>query len=1080
MTKFLLVYTHLLAQVDVFVDSVNDRPVITAGSHSVYDSYQNVETDQLSKVQIATLTLECEENTACPISDLSVRDVDAAETKGGYILIKFETLHGTISLDSSITSNIESNELFSLASVLEAQMYVPCTMLTTALDGIVYTPPVDFHGSDSIVITVNDLGNSGLCYDKELVGYTCNLIATYTLPVNIAAKEDRLEFISPYDNLLVIAVEDQEVVLRNISVLNHDFNFFHVPEEDPRFIERDSSVNRNPVTNDFESNRIMNSTNYTNEAGSRYGLVNETFVDHPWPQVVYDPAKTFTFELISAKGAVSLVQTEACNYSIGDGILDTHVKFEATIGTMNRAISTIRFLPMKEYNTWDNGDIAEIKMIVSDAVSARATHTIHVAIEPKSDMPVLRLPGEVLSPIVSSDVNNLEVSGVSTVFLDEDEKYSLAGVSIGGVDAVRSGANSQASLVITTYHGTLSSDDEAVSLSFIKTSTVTSPAASRYVARNSFNADVRDVNTNDFDYNITYTGYNYNGSMVLSRRYTLHGSTHHLNLALKSLIYIPNENYFGNETIDFLYCDGGRVLVSVTGISAQDPMCVTRGLPIYLYRVNDPPVWTVPQPIAVAEDSQYSFGTLISLEDVDSFDTPLQVTITADVGTLSLQHVPASLALIDCTGENDPALKFTGTLAAINSALTNLIYTPRPFWNSKAAGKPDILRMIATDSGTTNQETSNPNTFSELMNLTTTADVLIVVEHTLMHRPRFTLPGATYRTYPCEQLSDRMRSDRGQYYGEQECQRILAVEVFDVFEDTLTEIPDISIVNDDATELSNRFLELTVVCLHGSIGVKSASQFGVQTVQAGVNNSFITLRGAQGPLNAVLASLSYTPRKNFFGSDSLSLYMKYFGEVMVQSKQVEHWHNESIPIQVLSVDDIPLVHIPLNYLEVLEDSLTPIPDIYIESDDFIEIFRGPYSNSFISNPLQSPEIVGKSNGMLTGIAMDMPLLTSTMKEGRIWKWRKNVGDKVNVGDSLYSVDIWPDHLHMDISSTVEGFLAVIATPEHHVALVGAQIAMFVEDHTHLDYATASVPVPTYNNTEHLGVLSVDSAWDYSV
>merc|ERR1711871_324408 len=282
-----------------------------------------------------------------------------------------------------------------------------------------------------------------------------------------------------------------------------------------------------------------------------------------------------------------------------------------------------------------------------------------------------------------------------------------------------------------------------------------------------------------------------------------------------------------------------------------------------------------------------------------------------------------------------------------------------------------------------------------------------------------------------------------------ECSRIIAVDVFDVYEDEETSIPSLSILNDDNTELSNRLIDLTVACLHGSIKFPTSIKNGLREIERGVNSSYLTMRGTRGQLNSALEDLTYTPRKNYYGSDSISLYMRYHGALMLNSNNLIHWVNESFPIQVLSVDDVPTVINPHDYLEVLEDSVTVLTGISIESDDFIESFSGPYTNPFISNPLLEVPVISNSSGTKIGIAVDMPRFTSTMKEGRISAWHKEIGEKVWVGDLLYSVDIWPDNDHLAVKSTVDGYLAVIRTPTDHIALVGAAIAMLVQNHTEL-------------------------------
>ena len=57
--------------------------------------------------------------------------------------------------------------------------------------------------------------------------------------------------------------------------------------------------------------------------------------------------------------------------------------------------------------------------------------------------------------------------------------------------------------------------------------------------------------------------------------------------------------------------------------------------------------------------------------------------------------------------------------------------------------------------------------------------------------------------------------------------------------------------------------------------------------------------------------------------------------------------------------------------------------------------------------------------------INMPALSSTMKEGKIVSWNKKIGDKVSSGDVLLVVE--SDKADMDVESFEDGFLAAIYT-----------------------------------------------------
>eukprot|EP00922_Rhytidocystis_sp_ex-Travisia-forbesii_P041058 GHVS01061279.1.p1 GENE.GHVS01061279.1~~GHVS01061279.1.p1 ORF type:complete len:995 (-),score=195.82 GHVS01061279.1:61-2976(-) len=69
----------------------------------------------------------------------------------------------------------------------------------------------------------------------------------------------------------------------------------------------------------------------------------------------------------------------------------------------------------------------------------------------------------------------------------------------------------------------------------------------------------------------------------------------------------------------------------------------------------------------------------------------------------------------------------------------------------------------------------------------------------------------------------------------------------------------------------------------------------------------------------------------------------------------------------------------------------------------------------------------------------MPALSSTMTEGRIAKWLKNEGERVNEGDVVMIVE--SDKADMDVESFVDGYLARIVVPEGSSAAVGATVAL---------------------------------------
>lgn len=196
--------------------------------------------------------------------------MDSEESKLLYFEVVITASNGSIAFSASETMLFSSVYSSSSSHVL---LLVPASGLSKALVGLEYTPLFDFYGSDIINIEVDDLGNSGLCYsDDGTTGSECSLKASYRLPVVVAMKDDTIEIDSSYKDRVTMCEEGGEVVVNGIRVLHHDIRTV-VKSDVSRYVVRDSSVNRSPVTNDFAINKRMNSSNYT----FTEGFVNLTY-----------------------------------------------------------------------------------------------------------------------------------------------------------------------------------------------------------------------------------------------------------------------------------------------------------------------------------------------------------------------------------------------------------------------------------------------------------------------------------------------------------------------------------------------------------------------------------------------------------------------------------------------------------------------------------------------------------------------------------------------------------------------------------------------------------------------------------
>ena len=65
----------------------------------------------------------------------------------------------------------------------------------------------------------------------------------------------------------------------------------------------------------------------------------------------------------------------------------------------------------------------------------------------------------------------------------------------------------------------------------------------------------------------------------------------------------------------------------------------------------------------------------------------------------------------------------------------------------------------------------------------------------------------------------------------------------------------------------------------------------------------------------------------------------------------------------------------------------------------------------------------------------MPAIGATVNEGKLAKWFKKIGDKINEGDILCEVE--SDKTTMEIPSTTDGILKEIVVQENETVAVGA-------------------------------------------
>ena len=163
--------------------------------------------------------------------------------------------------------------------------------------------------------------------------------------------------------------------------------------------------------------------------------------------------------------------------------------------------------------------------------------------------------------------------------------------------------------------------------------------------------------------------------------YHVTGTVSAINAALQEVVYSPLPNVNGSDTIS---------------VSAEDKIAmvsnnnkVVSSVLVTILPVNDGPAITVPNVQQINEDEPITFntanGNVVSITDPDAAEVKdeLEVTVSALYGTLTLSTI-ANLTFTEGSGPTGSTMKFTGTEANLNTALTDLIYTPGSDHNDNA------------------------------------------------------------------------------------------------------------------------------------------------------------------------------------------------------------------------------------------------------------------------------------------------------------------------------------------------------------------------------------------------------------
>jgi hypothetical protein len=136
-----------------------------------------------------------------------------------------------------------------------------------------------------------------------------------------------------------------------------------------------------------------------------------------------------------------------------------------------------------------------------------------------------------------------------------------------------------------------------------------------------------------------------------------------------TLTYTPAADANGSASITIVLKDDGGTANGGVDTSAPQTFTLT------VNAVNDAPVNHVPGPQTIPLNTSFVFsagtGNAIFITDIDAGSDPVQVTLKATDGTITLNGT-AGLSFSAGDGTDDQTMTFTGSIASINAALEGM------------------------------------------------------------------------------------------------------------------------------------------------------------------------------------------------------------------------------------------------------------------------------------------------------------------------------------------------------------------------------------------------------------------------
>ena len=327
------------------------------------------------------------------------------------------------------------------------------------------------------------------------------------------------------------------------------------------------------------------------------------------------------------------------------------------------------------------------------------------------------------------------------------------------------------------------------------------------------------------------------------------------------------------------------------------------------------------EPLVAYEDNVLLIPD-ISINDPDSYASRLSVLVNCSHGVVTLGDYSTSMEFADRTA------RLETTLGDMNTALAALRYLPDPDYNGfdelvitlwDNGNSADLPNALLSDGGTFSVNVSSLTTVTPPLNY----DLQLEEDTALLY-----LRGINNVVTNFIHINVMPENDKPYVR--------MFVPVQSVEEDVDLTLVGIRIDDVDAYEYRNsdRIMQVNVTAVYGTVRFMVVNGLTVFTSASGNNRGqgeyqgpgaggntvgtrFITARGTRDNINAALAALVFRSDANFNGVANVTVYINDRG---CTGAPYPMNNTNTVTINVLPINDPPVVHVPTKLYRVHEDT----------------------------------------------------------------------------------------------------------------------------------------------------------------